>query len=140
MQWVLRRLGPREVDYELAIGVLFVPMCVVVACLLARLPPRAEPICVLHALSGYPCPTCGTLRCIRYAIGGRLIQAFVTQPFVATGMATAALYALYSWIVVLGRLPRVRVAQVSRRQAWGICGSIVTAFLVNWVYLFLVGR
>jgi len=140
MRLLVKRLSFRDVDYELALGVLFIPLCAAAAWAVAHLPTRFEPICTLHAVSGYPCPTCGTLRCIRHALAGRLGDAFVTQPFVAALMAVALAYSLYSWVVVVGRLPRIRPMHAPRALAWWVGAATVAALLVNWVYLVLDGR
>jgi hypothetical protein len=140
MQWELKRLSRRDVDYELALGVLLVPLCAAAGALVALLPARLTPICAVHATSGIPCPTCGTLRCIRLALAGRPGAAFVTQPFMATLMAVALAYSLYSWIIVLGRLPRIRIRCASRGFGWWIATAVLAALVLNWAYLIIAGR
>jgi ABC-type spermidine/putrescine transport system permease subunit I len=62
---------------------------------------------------------------------GQLIAvALVVTPF-----WISVLVRTYSWIVVLFRLPRVRVAGITRSQRWLMVCLAVAAILVNWAYI-----
>ncbi len=140
MRWVLKRRDRLDVDYELLLGVVLVPLCAALGAGVALLPARWTPACLLRVVSGYPCPTCGTLRCIRQALAGRLWTAFLTQPLVATALVFALVYSLYSWVVVVGRLPRVRLQRVPRGFGWWVGTAVLGALAANWVYLIISGR
>lgn len=135
MRFRWRRLGPREADFEFAIGVLFVPLHSLAVVLFTLVPWPVTPICLFHRLTGWPCPTCGAYRSVRLLASGEISQAWLMQPAVVTVAAAAALFSLYSWIVVVGRLPRLRVHGITRRQRRVLVAGVLLLVLLNWLYL-----
>jgi hypothetical protein len=128
-------LSEHDRDVELFGGVLFTTLLLAVLVSAALLPPDLTPICLFHRLTGLPCPACGTARALRLLLTGHPVTAWLTQPLAITLFILAAVFAAYSWVVVLFRLPRLRFDGVTQRQragAWVIlCGTLV----LNWLYL-----
>lgn len=136
MKFVQRKLGSDDADYELIFGVLWFPLFAALVYLLARFHPF--PIhCVLYRATGIPCPTCGSYRAAELLSVGDIAGAFAAQPLATALVLAACACALYSWVVVLGRMPRLRIVQVTRRER--VMALIVAVLLVaaNWAYLLL---
>ena len=82
------------------------------------------PPCPLHALTGWYCPGCGSLRAIHQLLNGNVAAAFamnpfalVALPFLSYGMASEV------WHEIRGRyLPRIFI---SGTWIWGMAAAIV---------------
>ncbi len=83
--------------------------------------------CPFLALTGAPCPTCGTTRAALALSHGRLAEACAANP-----LAAAAMLLLIPAAVASVALRRVETPPRTRRiLAW--CGGALV--LVNWGYL-----
>lgn len=94
---------------------------------------EALPHCRFRALTGLPCPTCGTGRAATAMLEGSLAEAFAANPL----MSAAALLVLVGglaaplWVLLAGRrLPR----PPERVPRWAMVAASL-AVLLNWVYL-----
>ena len=77
--------------------------------------------CLLLALTGLPCPTCGMTRATLCLINGRFTEAFGYHPLV---------WAPYIMVAMgLGCIPR------SRSRRWLVYGiaAILVAFIAVWI-------
>ena len=96
--------------------------------------PGLLPRCFWHAMTGLPCPTCGTTRAAVALLHGHPWTALSFNPLTGAagcafllGGAIVPLWVLLNAPVpVLDASPRLRVA-------------VVVLFLANWVYLILAG-
>ena len=140
MCWVRRPLVKGETDWELVFGVFYIPLAALAAFVVTRLPGAWVPRCWLHALAGIPCPTCGACRAARALATGHPIEAWLTQPFLVTAGTLAAVFSAYSFFVVLGRRPRLRVEGAPRWAGKAVVFAVVALLLINWAYLVLDGR
>jgi hypothetical protein len=140
LRWVWRRTDAHDTGVELAFGVLGAPIALALAFLATRLPDTWLPACRLRHALGIPCPTCGTLRCLRLLSEGRLGQAWVCQPLATVFALAAGAFSVYAWTVVLLRLPRLRLEGVSRRFRVRAAALLLIAVLANWLYLLWSGR
>ena len=133
MKIVFRKPPALREDPEFIVGVLWIPLsgAVLALVLLSRLPV----FCLFHRLTGFPCPACGTFRCAEHLAAGQFREAWLTQPLAATFVLLAIAYVIYSWIVVLLQLPRLRVEGMTRRRGWLIAGVSAAAVAANWVYI-----
>lgn len=92
-------------------------------------------ICRFKALTGLPCPACGTGRAGLALLRGDLAGALVANPFMLAAGATA--------LVCLGarllhaRAPRLVGTPRERRRAF--LGALAL-LLANWAYLIAAGR
>ncbi len=132
-----RPLLPGEPDHELLWGsVIAAAMLMGAVWLRAGLP---TPPCPLHALTGIPCPSCGTTRGFVALLHGDIRAAAAFNPLVMAGILAALFYTAYAAIAVLGRLPRWRVALSPKAGA--MARIVLTGLLVSdWVYLLLHER
>lgn len=140
MQLRWRKLAKAQTDWELVLGVFWIPLSAVTLMGMMLLPARFAPTCSLRNLTGIACPTCGAYRSARLLMQGRWGEALVMQPFVVGATVLLAFFSLYSLVVVLGRLPRLRLDGLSRKQCIWIWLAVLIAFLVNWGYLVTMGR
>jgi hypothetical protein len=128
-----RRLAAGELDPELLwFGVLAAVAVTGGAWLLLGLP---TPVCLFHAFTGLPCLTCGGTRCVKNFLAGHFGAALAWNPLVFLGAAVAALFMLYAVIVLVFRLPRVRVVFESAREANFARVAVAIAAAANWIYL-----
>jgi hypothetical protein len=102
------------------------------------LPDRATPICIFHRLTGIPCFTCGMSRSWRLLLNGEWSTAFRMQPLFVLLLASAAVWTTYAWIVIVLRLPRLRLGTLSQRTKRAIAWGLVALVLINWAYLILI--
>jgi len=96
------------------------------------------PLCYVKALSGLPCPTCGSTRA-----AGRLFAFDPAGAFAMNPLATLAALALVLWALGdLALVPRGRVlgVEVSPRAATLLRVALVAAVAGNWAYLLAAGR
>lgn len=139
MKLVLRKPRDPGNDYEFIFGFLFIPLFAAISLLILHLSSRIPVFCVFHRLTGLPCPACGSYRCAEQLVAGHVRDAWLTQPLATILVCLTLVYAAYSWIVVLFKLPRVRVADVTHSQRQLIICLAVTAILANWAYIALHG-
>lgn len=137
MKLVWKRLAAGEDDPEFVFGVCVLSATLLLVVIAALVPPDWIPDCVFAHYTHIPCPTCGSYRALALLKAGDWSGALGTQPLVVAGGLLAVVYAAYSWIVVLGRLPRLRFA--SRPGRW-LPLLLVAAILGNWLYIICWSR
>lgn len=131
----LDRVPKGSLDAECVWLVVFAATAVVGAAWL--LSPLPTPACWFHTLTGQPCPTCGGTRCIRSLLDGNLPAAVQWNPLVAFGAVLAAAWSLYALVVIVLRLPRVRVGLTSPLESRALRVGVALAVVANWIYLVL---
>ncbi|MBT3193622.1 MAG: DUF2752 domain-containing protein [Verrucomicrobia bacterium] len=135
MRIVRQRTEERDRDVELAVGVLFIPMFLILSIGMVFLPEGFRPRCWLNGAAGIPCPACGGFRAIQLLCSGELWAAFCRQPFVILGVVAAFAYSVYAFSVVFGRVPAVRLVDVSPRARWAMLSLLLLLVLVDWAYV-----
>ena len=93
-------------------------------------------VCPLHAMTGVPCPTCGSTRAL-VALGQfHPWEAFLWNPLVTLGAFLFLIGGLLAplWVGRGGRLPR----HAGTAPVWFRLG-VPALLVVNWVYLVVVG-
>ena len=139
MNWKLKKLLPLENNYELIFGLLVIPIATIFYMAISYLPAAFIPICRFHATTGLPCPTCGATRAMHLLSTGKIIQAWIMQPLLVTIAIFAAIYSLYSFVVVLGKLPRIRLVNITTKNRNYILITSTVIIILNWIYLALAG-
>ncbi len=86
--------------------------------------------CLLHRLTGHPCPTCGSTRVVLGFFSGAWTEAFLMNPLVAFGLVLGGLW--FGFRLVFGRSIQLDLSPVERRLAL-ILG--MGALLANWVWV-----
>ena len=98
------------------------------------------PRCVFLAITGRPCVSCGMTRCFIAMSRFHLAAAWRINPLGAVLFVATACYVIYAAVVVIAKLPRIRIKCTSR---WEVGALIAAAFLIvaaNWTYLVLTWR
>jgi hypothetical protein len=135
---IRRPLIPGEPDPELLWGsVLGASALIGSLWLHAGLP---TPLCPLHAVTGLPCPTCGSTRAASALVHGNLAGALTWNPLMTLVMIGAAFYVLYAAVVVIRNLPRLRWTPLTQSESRWIRISGILLLASNWGYLLLAGR
>jgi hypothetical protein len=131
-----RPIIPGSQDPELVWGsILLLAALLATAWLISGI---ATPRCLLHAATGIPCPTCGMTRAIRLLLHGEIGAAFLLNPLMTTALLGAALYICYAAVVVIGRLPRLRLEALTETEANFVRFTAIGLLAANWIYL--IGR
>ncbi len=87
--------------------------------------------CMWPKVYGYPCPTCGATTAAAMVVHGRLIAAFVTQPFgAAVAIAGIAFGAVAGWCLLRSR---------SFLDVWMQVPRLALAFFAMLLLLFAWG-
>lgn len=95
-------------------------------------------VCLFKALTGLPCPTCGSTRAV-----GRLVHLDLAGAIVMNPLATIGALVLLIWAVVdFALLARGRAldVEVGRPLSRLVRLLAVTAVAANWLYLLASGR
>lgn len=94
------------------------------------------PRCAFKALTGLPCPTCGTTRAAQAMLQGRLLDAFAVNPLAAAAGATFVVGGLLApvWLLLRGPVPEIP-HPLPVRVRLGAVGVIVA----TWIYLIAAG-
>jgi len=98
------------------------------------LPLRA---CPFLTITGLPCPTCGMTRCFMAMSRLDLAAGWRLSPLGAVLFVGTACYVVYAAVVLIGRLPRIRVRFRSVWELRALVAAVVVVVLVNWVYIVL---
>jgi hypothetical protein len=93
--------------------------------------------CGMLVTTGLPCPTCGMTTAFAYTVRGRFIRAFLAQPagFVLA-LATAASALGAAWVLVTGRMPRVRMPIIT---PYRLFFGLLVLLLGSWVFKIVLG-
>ena len=90
------------------------------------------PRCTFRALTGLPCPTCGSTRALLALAGGHPVEAFLWNPLVVALAAAFAAGGLVAplWAALGAPLP------VPSRRAWKVIRlGAVLLVVANWAWL-----
>lgn len=101
-----------------------------VGVLLERWGAPAQETCLLHRLTGHPCPTCGSTRVVLGFLQGQWLQAFRMNPFVATGLVAGGVWLALR--LVLARGLRAELSSGEQRAALGLGLALL---LANWIWV-----
>ena len=93
------------------------------------------PQCPFLAMTGWPCLTCGATRSTIALWHGDLLRAFSWNPLAFLALCGVAVFDLYAAIVLVCRLPRLRIVDWTRLERNAMRVAVVCALLVNWIYL-----
>jgi len=128
---------PRSLDHEaLWFGVSLAATAVCAGWILGGLP---FPGCLFHAVSGWPCPGCGSTRAVLALARGDLGLAVWWNPLTVAALLGALLFNLYAGAVLLLKLPRLRFTVHSSGVATALRVLVAALILANWLYLIRTG-
>lgn len=133
MRLVWHRISPADFNHEL------VWLTISVAALAAGLIWLGLGLrglgCPFLAVTGYPCLTCGATRCAIALLHGNFSVAWSWNPLAFVALCGVALFDLYALVVLLMRIPRLRVIDWTRAERNAVRISVVALIAVNWIYL-----
>lgn len=86
--------------------------------------------CLLHRLTGHPCPTCGSTRVVLGLGQGAWGEAFRFNPLVSLGLLLGA--PVLGLRLITGRSLRVELSSREQKVALGIG---LAALLANWAWV-----
>ena len=133
MQFVRRPLAPRETDYEFIWLLVCAGTFVFAAAWLAlRLP---WPACIFHAVTGFPCATCGATRSAVALFHGQFLAAWKWNPLAFASYLAIIIFNLYAVGVVVTRAPRLRLVSFAPAEKKFLRLSAIALLLANWIYL-----
>lgn len=132
----LAKRKPGDIEFGIIYGSL-----AVVALFAARFLPvlNLAPACSFRALTGLPCPTCGSTRSLVQFAEGNLLSAFAMNPLAFSAFLLAILWLVYGTITLLFDLPRITLslAETEKKRFHIFC---ILAFIADWAYLLTVLR
>jgi hypothetical protein len=92
------------------------------------------PSCAFKALTGLPCPTCGSTRSIVHLAHADLISAMSMNPLICTVFLAAVPVLLYCIVTLVFDRPRIRFTLSNEeKNFFRICAFVIV--LSNWLYL-----
>ncbi|HUJ16410.1 MAG TPA: DUF2752 domain-containing protein [Nitrospirota bacterium] len=95
------------------------------------------PSCPFKALTGLPCPTCGSTRSIVHLAHGDFTAALAMNPLICMLCTVAFLGLFYGILAKVTELPGFRIALSDReKNAFRVVAVLI--LLSNWMYLFFV--
>jgi len=94
-------------------------------------------LCMFKALTGLPCPTCGSTRVLGHLAAGDLIGAVLLNPLAA--LASAGLVAWAVSDLVLAPSGRSLAVRVSPGTASMLRWGVAVVLVLNWVWLVASG-
>lgn len=133
-----RPLRPLETDHETLWASVALALLVMLALWLEYVewPPV---VCPFHAMTGWPCPTCGATRAVLALARGEFVAALRLNPLVGVGALAAVPYVAYASVVSLLGLPRCRIEFGPRAATMGRVVA-VAAVMATWAFLIADGR
>ncbi len=134
---IWRRLQPGELDHEsLWLAVSLAGLGFAWLWLWSGFP---TPGCPFHLLTGWPCPTCGATRCVRYALAGAWGAAWLANPMIFCAGIAAVVFDAYAAAVLTLRLKRWRIDRISPKSAGALRVIAVAVLLADWLWLVRTG-
>ena len=133
MRLVWRRRFAHEPDHELIwLAVSVVSLALGAAWLAMGLP---WPRCPFFAVTGWPCLTCGATRSTIAFLHGDVLAALRWNPLVWAALCGIVIFNLYAAIVLLGRRPRLRIADWTSGEKKLARIAVISLLALNWIYL-----
>ena len=97
---------------------------------------RLSPVCPFHALSGVPCPTCGSTRALLALAALDAPRALAWNPLVVVGLTALAVAGALAPFWVAARAP---LPITDERAVRWMRVVVPAALAANWLYLIARG-
>ena len=135
MQLHWQKAGRREIDHELVwLSVSLGGGSALATWLALQLP---TPPCPFHALTGFPCVTCGATRAALNFFRGHFGTSALFNPLAFAVFCGLLIFDLYALVVLVTRAPRLRLAPFSRAEKNLARAAALLLLAGNWLYLLL---
>lgn len=131
MRVFLKKKHPGQIEFGIIYGGI-----ALLGLLAARFLPVLMflPSCTFKGLTGVPCPTCGSTRCLVHLAHGDFTSSLAMNPLISVCLLVAVFYFPYSLIALMSGIPRLGIALTSREGNAVRVGAVLLV-LINWVYL-----
>lgn len=93
------------------------------------------PKCPFLAATGLPCVTCGATRSTIAFLHGDFLSAFRWNPLAFVAFCAVIAFDLYAAIVLVGRMPRLRIADLTNAEKRLARIAVISLLALNWIYL-----
>jgi Protein of unknown function (DUF2752) len=93
------------------------------------------PHCLMLAVTGHPCVTCGATRAAIQFLHGNFFEAWRWNPLMFAFFCGIALFDAYAVVVLATGAPRLRVSGVTAAEKNFIRLLVVVMLGLNWLYL-----
>ena len=93
------------------------------------------PQCLFHAITGFPCVSCGATRSAIALFRADFFAAWKWNPLVFACLCALSIFDVYAAAVLVTRGPRLRILNLTRWEKTFLRVFLLTIFGVNWVYL-----
>lgn len=132
MKATFLRREPGQIEFGLIYGTI-----VLLALVAARLLPipGLVPDCAFRAVTGFPCPTCGSTRALINLSQARILPAFAMNPLASFSLSCLMLAFFYGLIAFIFKVPRFHVT-LSEEEKDRARKAVLLIVLLNWLYLF----
>src|SRR5438552_17871987 len=123
MQIVRRPLAPGETDHELLwLSVSSGGLALAASWFALKLP---WPICLFHALTDRPCPTCGATRSAVAFFHAHFVTAFQWNPLAFLFYCALSLFNVYALAVNVMHCPPLRIVRLTATEQKFMRGPII---------------
>ncbi len=131
----MRLTVQKRTSGQIELGIIFGTITIL-ALVSARVLPVQEilPPCPFRAVTGIPCPSCGTTRSLVHLAHGDIAGSLILNPLFSLAM----IIALLLFFARSARLPfnRSRITLThTRREGTMLRAGMAGIFLANWIYL-----
>ncbi|MGH7131394.1 MAG: DUF2752 domain-containing protein [Phycisphaerales bacterium] len=90
----------------------------------------STPTCLFRAVTGVPCPTCGSTRCAMRLANADIVGAWSFNPFITVVLVWVGLYLILR--LGFGRRLHLGLSHRQKTLGWAVLGVLM---LVNWAYV-----
>jgi hypothetical protein len=93
--------------------------------------------CVFKAVTGHPCPTCGSTRAVLNLLTFNISTAFRCNPLVFLGSTAFIAWVLYGFYMFFSG-KKIKVT-LSKNESFFLRLGLAIVFILNWIYLIAAG-
>lgn len=131
MRFLTESREPGKIEFGIIYGLM-----AVLALVAGRFLPitAVAPPCVFKALTGFPCPTCGSTRAVAHLAHADFRSAFAMNPVVCVIVLAAVAVFLYNLAALVFRLSRTSIILSCEEKGRLRAAAVFVTFL-NWLYL-----
>jgi hypothetical protein len=136
MRLLWRRPSGGEPDHELIwFAVSALALAAGATWLALALPALPWSRCPFLSVTGLPCVTCGATRSLIAFLRGDFLSALRWNPLAFVAYCSLIVFDLYAAVVLVGRMPRLRMADWSAKEKNAVRIAVIGLLALNWIYL-----
>jgi hypothetical protein len=133
MRISLRYRRPGDIEFGIIYGTI-----ALLALIAARVLPVQQilPPCPFRAVTGIPCPSCGSTRSLVHLANGDIAGSLILNPLFSLAMITALFLLFACSARLLFNRSRITLTH-TRREGTVLRAGMAGIFLANWCYLII---